>query len=110
MAFFSKREKTIEDELDPAGIGSIQAAIGLCVLGLVGALMLTPLLNTGPNKPVRVAVSGPGIDRTVTGSIDKKSADKKSGVRRYVVRRSVTHKDPSAPCVVYEGRATYNDC
>ena len=105
MALFRKRKKTIEDELDPAGIGSVQAAVGICILGLVGALMLTPLLDSGAQKPVTVANSGQGIDRTVTGSVTKKS-----GVKRYIIRRSVTHKNPNEPCILTERGSTFNDC
>ena len=105
MALFKKRTHTIEDELDPSGISSIHAAIGLSVLGLVLALAMIPIVNSKSQELVAWVGGSPGIDRTVTGSVSKKKA-----VKRYRIRRSVLQKNDAKPCVMFENGTQTGDC
>lgn len=110
MAGFGKRREHVreEEQVDElTGFSTVQVTVGFCVLGLLGALFLTPILDSGAQRLAGAAesLSPGGFDRTVTGSINKPSRTK-----RYTIRRSVMQKDPSVPCIIYEDGTREGGC
>lgn len=102
------RDRPVEDEeVDPSGFSSFQAALGFCALGVLGALVLAPLADKGAQHIGVLASSQDGIDRTVTGAVEPAKPDE---VRRYTIRRSVLQRDPSQDCIIYEDGTEEGGC
>ena len=88
-----------------SGFTSIQAASTFAIAGVVGALVITPLMK--PNAPSLLAtLPGAGIDMTSTGSISSGSSKKTT----YRVRRSVLQKDNKQPCVLFDSGRREGNC
>ena len=91
---------------DLLGFKATKTLLGICVLGLLAALFLTPLLDSGAQRLARFSpIGGSGIDTTVTGSIKKANTKK-----RYIIRRSVMQKQPAEPCYIYEDGTREGGC
>ncbi|MEL6750467.1 MAG: hypothetical protein AAFO70_00120 [Pseudomonadota bacterium] len=87
-----------------SGFTSIQAASTFAVAGVIGALVVTPLMK--PNAPSLLAtLPGAGIDMTATGSIS--TSGKKT---TYRVRRSVLQKDSKQPCILFNSGRREGNC
>lgn len=96
--------KTVEtDELtDDSGYKIAKTAILYLVASLVLAAVVVPLTNVNTQQ-LASAVSG-DIDRTVTGSVEKKEK------KRTRIRRSVLQANPAEPCYVFNDGQTEGDC
>lgn len=105
---FSKAEIAEEEQLNTlTGFSTTKIAVGFCVAGLLAALFLTPVLDTGAQRLAFVQRSTlPNqIDTTVTGAIEKAKTS-----RRYIIRRSVMQKNPSQPCYIFEDGSREGGC
>ena len=91
---------------DLFGLKATKTILGVCALGLLAALFLTPLLDSGAQRLARFSpIGNNGIDTTVTGSIKKADTRK-----RYIIRRSVMQKRPAEPCYIYEDGTREGGC
>lgn len=116
MAGFGKRQTEQQEQLEQlVGGGSLRSAFAFCVLGLLAAVFLAPMLNSNTQQVATIQdeLLPDNIDRTVTGSIEADEtqvAPPQNGTVRYTIRRSVIQKNPSEPCFIYENGATQGDC
>ena len=108
MADLKRRHEAEKQQIEGLmGLSSLRTALGFSVLGLLAALFLAPVLESGTQSLAWFANGGSNspIDQTVTGSVDETG-----GTRTYIIRRSVMQKDPTRPCIVYQDGTTEPDC
>ena len=116
MAGFGKRQAEQQEQLEQlVGGGSLRSAFAFCVLGLLAAVFLAPMLNSNTQQVATIEdkLLPDNIDRTVTGSVEadqSQATPPRNGTVRYTIRRSVIQKNPSEPCYIYENGATQGDC
>ncbi len=97
------------------GFTSIQAAATFGVLGLLASVTVAPYLQdpevsteTLYQFSLENDVFDPGIDQTVTGSVDAPAAS--VATRRYILTQSVLQKDPKAVCITFEDGHQEGSC
>ena len=73
MAGFGKRQAEQQEQLEQlVGGGSLRSAFAFCVLGLLAAVFLAPMLNSNTQQVATIEdkLLPDNIDRTVTGSVE----------------------------------------
>ncbi len=108
MAGLKDRHEAEKQQIEGLmGLTSLKSAIGFSVLGLLAAILLVPMVQSGSQTLAWIGNGGSDrqIDSTVTGSVDEES-----GTRTYIIRRSVLQKNPTQPCIVYQDGTTQADC
>ena len=96
MATFGKRHDAEQEQLERlAGGGTIRTALAFCVIGLLAAMAMAPILSDGTQHLAGLVKSNiPNqIDARVTGSVNSGSQlpqeTRPGRTVRYTIRRSV---------------------
>ena len=111
MAGFGKRRaEDVELEQEQVegllGFSVTQLALGIGVLGILGAVFFTPILDNGARLIAGLGGALPNnVDPTVTGTVQKPNRTK-----RYIIRRSVMNPNPKEPCYIYEDGSREGNC
>ncbi len=98
---------TVADKYPEEGRSNRLSALKLAVLfagvGVLSALILTPILAVGPET--RVAYAPDAYDNIITGSIPAQ----RSG-RTYTIRKSVLQDAPNSICIIHANGIKTGDC